>query len=1062
MASRFWVGGTGTWDGVSTAHWAATTGGATGASVPGAADTVTFDGNSGGGTCTTSVAVSVTSVSATTANTTALTLGAAMTCSGAWSWLAGTFSGSTFNLTASTLTSNGSTTRAVSGTGNFTATSNAGGTVVALTSTGMTLAAINLVISTTAVATRTISLGSGLTLGSLTYTVAPSGGVGGGLLALSYTGATTINTVTVGASRSLQLTASQTLTVTTWAVGGTTTSGSVYLQTPGLSYISTPSFTAGNLTGDLTIDIKCAPDQWASGTLMFLAAKWQTGTTRSWAYYLDSVGKLNFEMTSNGSTAVTVASSVAVVGTDGQPLWLRVTRTKTSGVVTFYTSSDGTTWTQLGTTQTLSAGVAIFTSTSIIEVGSVGAGTVFNLLGSVYNFRMYSDTTQTTQIASADFTSYIDGHATTYTDTQSNVWTTNGPIGKLVYLTSSTGGIAATVSTASTVVFTALSVKDVTFAGAGDWDAIDSVNVSGNSGIDFLKSLASSAASVTTGTAAIMQTYALVSEADSVSTGGVSFLETYILSSEADSVSSGSAFFGQSLAGSGASVSSGNLDVLQTFQLTASGASVSTGSAPVGLTYVLSARGNSFSGSGIATDDTIESHSLGEMDIGNAGNSSPPLAVIELAYVLASTGTSTSLGSTDFLMTYVVSGSGASSSSGTAVFGETIAGSGGSASSGSSDFGLIYALASTGASVSAGTAAFLQTQAISAIGASYSGITLTHDDEIGAHAVGEVSIADIGISSGGAASAVLIILRTNFIAASGASGASVLGVGGVGSYAIGEIAIGAGTGSAVAPFAQLNEVPALGAKIIGARGASWSGSTVFGGIGENPLGETALGEAFTSPGSAGVHAIVSMVRVIGAFGSSGSTSTTVGGGMGNVVFGMSSFGAGRAGVKGVSPSAELLSTIKIDATGAATSLGNADVVQKFEITAQGASTSTGDGTWTEAFTASGASGSSGNAPDFRITANILQASGASVSVGTAYWQEIVIPLPGSSISNGTASFTVTHPLVAVGHSTSSGTGSFIIKPVVMHGPYSVTMVDDGSTDLTVLVTADEDLLLVSV
>lgn len=51
-ASRFWVGGTGTWDNADTTHWSATTGGAGGASVPAATDSVTLDGSSGGGTVT--------------------------------------------------------------------------------------------------------------------------------------------------------------------------------------------------------------------------------------------------------------------------------------------------------------------------------------------------------------------------------------------------------------------------------------------------------------------------------------------------------------------------------------------------------------------------------------------------------------------------------------------------------------------------------------------------------------------------------------------------------------------------------------------------------------------------------------------------------------------------------------------------------------------------------------------------------------------------------------------------------------------------------------------------
>jgi hypothetical protein len=52
MASRFWVGGTGTWDNSDTTHWSGTSGGAGGQSVPGSSDSVTFDGSSGGGTVT--------------------------------------------------------------------------------------------------------------------------------------------------------------------------------------------------------------------------------------------------------------------------------------------------------------------------------------------------------------------------------------------------------------------------------------------------------------------------------------------------------------------------------------------------------------------------------------------------------------------------------------------------------------------------------------------------------------------------------------------------------------------------------------------------------------------------------------------------------------------------------------------------------------------------------------------------------------------------------------------------------------------------------------------------
>ena len=52
MATRYWVGGSGTWDATDTTHWSATSGGAGGASAPVAADNVNFDSNSGTGTVT--------------------------------------------------------------------------------------------------------------------------------------------------------------------------------------------------------------------------------------------------------------------------------------------------------------------------------------------------------------------------------------------------------------------------------------------------------------------------------------------------------------------------------------------------------------------------------------------------------------------------------------------------------------------------------------------------------------------------------------------------------------------------------------------------------------------------------------------------------------------------------------------------------------------------------------------------------------------------------------------------------------------------------------------------
>lgn len=52
MANRYWVGGAGTWNDTNTANWSTSSGGASGASVPGSADVAIFNASSGSGTVT--------------------------------------------------------------------------------------------------------------------------------------------------------------------------------------------------------------------------------------------------------------------------------------------------------------------------------------------------------------------------------------------------------------------------------------------------------------------------------------------------------------------------------------------------------------------------------------------------------------------------------------------------------------------------------------------------------------------------------------------------------------------------------------------------------------------------------------------------------------------------------------------------------------------------------------------------------------------------------------------------------------------------------------------------
>jgi len=114
MADRYWVGGTGTWDGTSTTNWAASSGGASGASVPTASDNVFFDANSNVGTG--SFTVTMATTPRVCNDFTASGLDGAMTLAGTNIGL--TVSGSlTFQATNFSATYTGPTTFAATTTG---------------------------------------------------------------------------------------------------------------------------------------------------------------------------------------------------------------------------------------------------------------------------------------------------------------------------------------------------------------------------------------------------------------------------------------------------------------------------------------------------------------------------------------------------------------------------------------------------------------------------------------------------------------------------------------------------------------------------------------------------------------------------------------------------------------------------------------------------------------------------------------------------------------------------------------------------------------------------------
>lgn len=112
MATYYWVGGSGTWNNVNTANWAALSGGPSGFGPPLAADTVNFDASSGTGTCTTAATAAAATVTLAS-STLGLTLGASLTISGVFTLTLGALNLGNNTLTALVFSTNNANVRSI-------------------------------------------------------------------------------------------------------------------------------------------------------------------------------------------------------------------------------------------------------------------------------------------------------------------------------------------------------------------------------------------------------------------------------------------------------------------------------------------------------------------------------------------------------------------------------------------------------------------------------------------------------------------------------------------------------------------------------------------------------------------------------------------------------------------------------------------------------------------------------------------------------------------------------------------------------------------------------------
>lgn len=200
------------------------------------------------------------------------------------------------------------------------------------------------------------------------------------------------------------------------------------LRLPGTSgaNVTTPDHASLAFT-DLDVRLQLAMDDWTPGGFgQSVAGQWGSAGNESWQLSLSTGGNLVLTFTTDGTTDLARSSTAAVGFTDGSDHWIRVTLDANNGAaghdVRFYTSPDGVTWTQLGTTVTTAGTVTPFNSTAVLTVGSPVAG--LEPVADVRYFEMRTGIDGVV-VASADFLELEPG-TTSFRDSSGKLWTVNG------------------------------------------------------------------------------------------------------------------------------------------------------------------------------------------------------------------------------------------------------------------------------------------------------------------------------------------------------------------------------------------------------------------------------------------------------------------------------------------------------------------------------------------------------------------------------------------------------------------------------------------------------------
>jgi hypothetical protein len=243
-----------------------------------------------------------------------------------------------------------------------------------------------------------------------------------GLLSAPYQGAG-VDGVKYFATLNGNTVTSNVVTEATGAAIGGTRNQSAY--SPGTA-VGTGFQTAtdpGKLYGDLDLQFFGVLNNWTTAAQCF-ASQYGNPPSLSWTWDTGSASNWRLVLSFDGTTTTAYVCDNPIPFAAGTYGGVRVTRSATTGNITFYTSTDsGATWTQQGAVKAGTAG-AISNSGHTVEVGARNNAQATLLAGTINRFRAFNVIGGTTPAVDFNPQEYVTGSS--WTSSAGEVWSKTG------------------------------------------------------------------------------------------------------------------------------------------------------------------------------------------------------------------------------------------------------------------------------------------------------------------------------------------------------------------------------------------------------------------------------------------------------------------------------------------------------------------------------------------------------------------------------------------------------------------------------------------------------------